>query len=257
MDGSIPDGALAPRTLVAILAAGRSARMGFPKLFTPYPDGHGGQTCLLERACTEALASRAARVAVVGGAYLSQARAIVKGCADDDARLVLLENDVWETGQASSVRLAASHASEQGFDALLVMAADQPFVCARHLDALVAAFETRVWQAGPGKTGRPWALRTSSAGRLGNPCLFPRAAFDLLATLEGDEGARQLFRAGALACEPVEMPNDADTANGPVRDLFCDLDTPEEFARFSSLAGQNPTRLKPPPGKPAATITCL
>lgn len=318
------------RTLVAVLAAGRSARMGFPKLLAPYPDGHGGQTCLLERACTEALASRAAHVAVVGGAYLPQTRALVAACAkmcarsarfpdvasphpgrpaqqavqrtgaplrtagprlaqstqgplvtsDTDGpldRLVLLENDAWQQGQSSSVRLAAAHADEHGFDALLVMAADQPFVCARHLDALIAAFEERgaqragePWEepdtrraprkaglkpccasaaAGPQDAGckregrgsaddsaRPWALRAASGGHQGNPCLFPRQAFSLLATLEGDEGARQLFRSGALAGVPVEMPGGGADAGSPARDLFCDLDTLEAFERFARQA---------------------
>ncbi len=72
----------------------------------------------------------------------------------------------------------------------------------------------------------PYALHSRCGTRQGNPCLFPREALPLFETLAGDEGARQLFRSGTLAALPADIPPT------PGHDVFCDLDTPEEFAGF-------------------------
>ena len=253
-----------PRTLVAVLAAGRSARMGFPKLLAPYK-ADGQTTCLLRRAVLAARTSSADEVAVVLGAYGAQARAELgawetqdsprpTGCRKQaredgtDVPLVLLDNDAWETGQASSVGCAARFAEERGFDALVVMAADQPFVEARHLDALIAAFRDAGERDGAVQEA-PHALRACSAGRLGNPCLFPRAAFPLLKNLSGDEGARQLFRGGALTGVPVDVEADGNPAaaskvTGMPRTahLFFDVDTPAAFERLRELARRHGNR---------------
>lgn len=235
------------RVLACVLAAGSSSRMGFPKLLAPYLERSGLTTCLLEHACEVALDSRACQVAVVTGAYAGKMTPILESCTGFDQlkrleklggcdrgavrHLVELRNDAWSKGQASSVRLAAQHARALDFDAIIFMAADQPFVEAEHLDALIAAFEAQrhaeASHARPTETRlAPIALRTRCAGRQGNPCLFSREAFPLLSGITGDEGARQLFRSGTLTPIPVDVPC------APGADPFCDLDTPEEFERF-------------------------
>ena len=173
------------RALVAVLAAGASRRMGAPKLLLPYLDSKGSKTCLLERACAAACASRASGVAVVCGPNVDEVRAVVGRCASGCAggceagRPSVLVNGAWETGQASSVACAARAALEGGFDALVVMTADQPFVEARHLDALMAAHAGAAPEGADGfSTAGPdgravHALRASRGGRGGNPCLFP------------------------------------------------------------------------------------
>ena len=260
------------RVLVCVLAAGSSARMGFPKLLATYPGPDGAGTRLLERACHAALDSRAAQVAVVTGAYAAEMapvidrlsgtcasperRGAVAGtaagedglvgevgpagpsmpAAATELRLVVLRNGAWSQGQSSSVRLAARHALEHEFDAAVFMAADQPFVEAAHLDALVAAFEN-MQAAGPADSpSAPYALRSRCGERQGNPCLFPREALPLFETLVGDEGARQLFRSGALVPIPTDIPF------VPERDVFCDLDTPEEFMKFARSAAHEAGR---------------
>lgn len=244
---SISQNRQTPRVLVCVLAAGSSSRMGFPKLLEPYLEHSGLTTCLLEHACEVALDSRACQVAVVTGAYAGKMTPILESCAGFDQlkrleklggrdrgtarHLVELRNDAWSQGQATSVRLAARHARDNGFDAIIFMAADQPFVETAHLNALVAAFEVlrhaEVSYARPTETRpAPIALRTRCAGRQGNPCLFSREAFPLLSGITGDEGARQLFRSGTLTPISVDVPC------APGADPFCDLDTPEEFERF-------------------------
>lgn len=236
----------AARVLVCVLAAGASSRMGFPKLLAAYPGPGGADTCLLARACRAALGSRAAQVAVVTGAYAGEMAPVLEGLrgglgdpsrhaggadpADPahapEPRLVELRNDAWSQGQASSVRLAEQYALARGFDAVVFMAADQPFVETEHLDALIAAFEQTQAAEPAGAASAPFALRSRCGTRQGNPCLFPREALPLFEALAGDEGARQLFRSGALAAVPADIPAD------PAHDVFRDLDTPEDFAAF-------------------------
>lgn len=250
MGSSIPSGRAA-RVLVCVLAAGASSRMGFPKLLAAFSGSDGAGTCLLTRAYRAALDSRATQVAVVTGAYASEMAPVLEelrgrfekphqniegaGPADSASarmpRLVELRNDAWSQGQATSVRLAAQHARALDFDAIIFMAADQPFVEAEHLDALIAAFEqmqdTETTDAAPAS----FALRSRCGTRQGNPCLFPRETLPLFETLTGDEGARQLFRSGTLTPIPVDVPCT------PGADPFCDLDTPDEFEHFKATRG--------------------
>lgn len=231
------------RALVAVLAAGASRRMGAPKLLLPYLDSKGSKTCLLERACAAACASRASGVAVVCGPNVDEVRAVVGRCASGCAggceagRPSVLVNGAWETGQASSVACAARAALEGGFDALVVMTADQPFVEARHLDALMTAHAGAAPEDADGfSTAGPdghavYALRASRGGRGGNPCLFPRAALPLLLDLGGDEGARRLFASGALAANPVAFDGPDDGR------IFFDVDEPGDFEEFLAVVG--------------------
>ena len=217
----------ARKVLVGVLAAGRSSRMGFPKLLEPY-DGGEGSTCLLVRACGEALASEADGVAVVLGAYGHEAIVALEDAGlAGERRLTVLVNNAWNQGQATSVAALARHARQSGVDGLVVMAADQPYVRVRHIDALIRAFRSGLADGGDG--GIPRALRSQQGTRQGNPCLFPREAFSLLEGLSGDEGARQLFRNGTVAAVPVDVCK--DEPNG-APNIFLDLDTPEEFEAF-------------------------
>lgn len=245
MGSSIPSGRAA-RVLVCVLAAGASSRMGFPKLLAAFSGSDGAGTCLLTRACRAALDSRATQVAVVTGAYVNEmapvleelrgrfekSRQNIEGAGPADSasarmpRLVELRNDAWSQGQATSVRLAAQHARALDFDAIIFMAADQPFVEAEHLDALVAAFEQMQDAETTDAAPASFALRSRCGTHQGNPCLFPRETLPLFETLTGDEGARQLFRSGTLTPIPVDVPRTTGA------DPFCDLDTPEEFERF-------------------------
>lgn len=270
--GSFPKQARqAARVLVCVLAAGSSARMGFPKLLATYPGPDGAGTRLLERACHAALNSRAAQVAVVTGAYATEMAPVIDRLSETRAgserrgagagtaagrdglvreigpagssmptatepRLVVLRNDAWPQGQSSSVRLAARHALARRFDAIIFMAADQPFVEAAHLDALIAAFESLRAAGSADAPGAPYALRSRCGERQGNPCLFPREALPLFEALAGDEGARQLFRSGALLAVPTDIPPVPDA------DVFCDLDTPEEFMEFAWFAAHEAGR---------------
>lgn len=193
-----------PNACTAVLAAGASTRMGTCKLTRPF----AGST-LLERALRAARGCAAAETVVVTGAYRD---AVARSAQELGAREAF--NPSWECGQSTSVRTAARFAAARGYDLLLVMVADQPYVKAAHLDALLRAYAT----------GGAHACVTQGAQRRGNPCLFDRTCFRLLEELEGDEGARSMLRA-----HPELAVRAVPAADARVLD---DVDTPDELARI-------------------------
>lgn len=192
-----------PNACAAVLAAGASTRMGACKLTRPFAG-----SMLLERALRAARGSAAAETVVVTGAYRAP---IARAAQAMGAREAF--NPSWDRGQSTSVRTAARFAAAHGYDLLLVMVADQPYVEAAHLDALLRAYAA----------GGVHACVTQDALRRGNPCLFDRACFPLLEELDGDEGARSMLRAHP------ELAVRAVPADARVLD---DVDTPDEFARI-------------------------
>ena len=129
------------KVCVCVLAAGRSQRMGAPKLTAPFAG-----TTLLDRALDAACAGDVGHVAVVTGANRSGVQAVMAAHASvaapggDLPAVCEVHNAAWEQGQGTSVAAAVRHAAAHGFDALLLMVADQPFLSAAHLQALVSAY---------------------------------------------------------------------------------------------------------------------
>lgn len=181
---------------VAVLAAGRSARFGRAKQLEPVRG-----TPLLRRVAEAALASGASRVIVVLGHEAPRCREVLRGLD-----VVVVENDAWQEGVASSVRASASAAGDAR--ALVVTPADLPEFASAVVDALIEAWE---------RDGAPPLGRVACRyeGVLGAPALFGRARFAELASLRGDRGARDVLRA---AEDVVEIPWEPGSR---------DLDTPD------------------------------
>jgi molybdenum cofactor cytidylyltransferase len=194
---------------VAVLAAGASRRMGAPKLLVPF-----GASNLLGRAVETAQESGAGPVFVVTGAYHGEMSEQLSG-----ARVAVVHNGHWDEGQSTSIRTAVLFCEEHGFDALLVMVADQPFVEASHLRALMECHRTR-----PGDV-----FVTEAGARRGNPCLFDAHSFDALKALEGDEGARRLFAEASEGRGLRVCPVPCDDER-----VFEDVDTPADLRRLEA-----------------------
>lgn len=190
---------------VVVLAAGRSSRMGRAKQLEVV----AGQPMVV-RAVAVALASVAAHVIVVTGAYQEAVTTILQPLLQTaGTRLHLVHNLAWATGQASSVRTAVA-ALPATCRAVLFLPTDQPFVPSVLLDDLIATWQAGALLAAPSVDGQP----------RGAPAIFDRLLWEELLTLEGDMGARPLLQ--RHQAELVTLPTDAQW----LRDIDAPTDLP-------------------------------
>jgi nicotine blue oxidoreductase len=181
------------RVSAIVLAAGGGSRFGGGKLLARL----GGQP-IIEAVLDNLREAPVDEVIVVVGADTARLREV---CERNGARTVA--NEEWERGQSTSV-LAGLRAC--GGEAAVVLLGDQPFVGARAVERLVAAFVE----------GARVAVATYG-GKRRNPVLFSREVWPLLeAELAGDEGARSVLRRHPelvveVPCEGVGDPVDVDT----------------------------------------------
>lgn len=191
-------------TVVAILAAGASTRMGTPKQLI---DWHG--TTLIRRAAQTAVDAGLGPVVVILGAHAERCLEAVAGMPIDE-----VIHPGWADGMGSSVAVAAAYARTHHPDAggLLVMSCDQPGITPAHL---IALREAR-------RSGGTTMAASSYGGVLGIPALFDRELIPELMMLGGDRGAAALLRG-----------HPGDVAAVPCEAAALDLDTPEDVSRMA------------------------
>lgn len=183
-----------------ILAAGAASRMGKPKLLLPWQG-----EALIRRAARTALSAELTPLVVVMGAAREEMEAAL-----NDLPLKLVHNPNWQLGQSTSVR-AGIQALPATVKAVLFLLGDQPFISPELIQALVKTYHQT----------RPTILAPFVGDRRTNPVLFDRVLFDQLCQLEGDAGARTIFK---------QFPPSA-MAWHDERLLF-DIDTPEDYQRL-------------------------
>lgn len=123
--------------------------------------------------------------------------------------VVVVANERWREGIATSLHAGVRAADAAGHDAVVVGLGDQPFVPASAWRAVADAAQ-----------GRPIVVATYG-GKRGNPVRLHRSVWPSL-PVAGDEGARALFRGlpqlvGEVACEGESA----------------DVDTVEDLGRWS------------------------
>ncbi|MHB1958068.1 MAG: nucleotidyltransferase family protein [Acidobacteriaceae bacterium] len=183
-----------------VLAGGGSTRLGQPKQLLRLP-ALGGET-LIDHAINLAIAAGVAPVFVVLGADANeiQRQSQLREC-------IVVRNEAWREGMASSIRLGVAAVMGNAPDAsgAMVLVCDQPALSADHLRALLNAHRAN-----------PKNIAASRyAGRTGVPVVFPRALFPALLELNGDQGARAMLQQSGLAVHAIDFPGgelDIDTA---------------------------------------------
>jgi CTP:molybdopterin cytidylyltransferase MocA len=174
-------------TAVAILAAGRSSRLGQPKALVQWQ----GRS-LLQRALDTACAVTPQVVIALGAngdALWRRLRLPADGA--DIARIDVADAD---DGLSASLRAVVAHAdADAKVERLLVLLTDQYAVDETWLRALLALAAHH--------PGRMIASRYDDVR--GVPAVFPRNAFAALAALRGDQGARALLRDET---DPIDHP---------------------------------------------------
>jgi molybdenum cofactor cytidylyltransferase len=190
---------------IIILAAGESKRMGQPKQLLDI-DGES----LLRRTAKVALATGLEPVVLVVGANKPQ---IVPEIAD--LPLTIIDNAMWRTGMASSVKMgmAAIWLNNKNTDAVLVLVCDQPFLTVETLNQIIAQYQAQ----------SPKIVACHYAGQVGVPALFDRTMFEELLNLTGDKGAK-----------PILMSHLEDTHLIDFEAGIIDLDTLEDYRNLKT-----------------------
>lgn len=189
-----------------ILGAGRSTRMGVPKLLLMV----AGRT-LVARVIETARASRCDDVMVVVG---DEADRIGREAAAAGVRTVF--NPRYREGMGTSLAAGIAALAPE-CEAAVVMLADQPCVGAAAVDALIDGYRA---------TGKP-IVASRYGDVVGAPALIARSLFAEAAALSGDTGARLLIRRHPDLVAHVDLSEAC----------AWDVDTPEDFERLTRLAG--------------------
>jgi nicotine blue oxidoreductase len=175
--------------------SGAGSGSGSHKLLAPFR----GRP-LVAWAVEAAVRSMVGPVAVVEGA-VPLGDVVTVDAVADGAEVVVLRNEAWAEGQATSLGVAIDWARAGGHDAVVIGLGDQPLIPAS------------AWRAVARAAPVPPIAVAVYGDRRGNPVRLGAAVWPLL-SFSGDEGARELMRrrpelVGAVACEG--SPADVDT----------------------------------------------
>jgi molybdenum cofactor cytidylyltransferase len=201
-----PDGAAGTeRIFAAVLGAGASSRFGQASKVDAMLGGIALGAHVTRLLARFSWCGRAVIVREDAGAFAAEARS---------AGFAVIVNPDTALGMAQSLRLAVLAARDAGAEGLLVALADMPFVTQAHIERLAAAFAPA--------DGRTLIATDHGEARAGPPAIFGAAHFDRLLALEGDAGARGLFKAegsrtilipaGAREVTDIDTPGDLGRA---------------------------------------------
>lgn len=162
-------------TIIAILAAGQSSRLGRPKQTLLFK-----QQSLLQHSIHAATTSGIGPVIVVVGANEKDIRRHIEA-----EPVTIVANNDFEEGIASSIRAAISHILQIHPDchSVVLMVCDQPFVSGRLLTNLVSLKQ---------KTGKA-IVACSYKNSIGVPALFDKCFFPELLLLTGEQGGKKVL----------------------------------------------------------------
>ena len=196
------------------LAAGNSRRMGTHKLALPV-----GMMSLGSLALETALRSSLNLIYVI--VQETDDMIWLPSNMKADERCKILQCTTAAEGQSESLRCGIRQAKEDGFDAVMVMLADQPFITTLMINEMIACIRD--------KPSRKF-IATSFDGIISPPVLFSSAMYPALFNLTGDAGAKTLLH-DALLNEGKLLPcND--------KRLVFDIDTKEDYDKLFSYLEQ-------------------
>jgi molybdenum cofactor cytidylyltransferase len=228
-----------------VLAAGRSRRMGAPKVLLPFgrDTGQGagqdigqgigqetrgdtgqdirqaiGQGTVIGRIVDQISKSRVDGIIVVVGAERERIAEALRG---RDVKIV--ENSDPDGDMLSSIRCGL-RALPDGCEAVLVALGDQPRIAAETIDAMVHAYEMcRAQDAGSASDAHRMEIVVPvHRGGRGHPVLFAaRYSSEILERHDGT-GLRGLLGAHPEDVLELEVPDPT---------VLCDMDSPEDYRR--------------------------
>lgn len=198
------------RSFALVPAAGRSQRMGQPKLLLPW-----GNSTVIEHLLAVWKASRVSAVVVTAHPADDE---LIERCNAAGAEVAVVDPppaDMKASVAAGLAHLATAY-EPRPTDVWLLAPADLPRLNARLIDQVLTAHDPAA----------PRVLVPVSDGRRGHPVLFPWPLASAVGSLAADEGINALVAAAG----PREIECDELAA-------FADLDTPDDYARLRGEAG--------------------
>lgn len=186
-----------PNIAILILAAGESSRMGDKvKQVLPWKESN-----LLGNAVSQAKASMAHMTYTVLGAY----EEIIKAEVPFESNSII-QNSNWKDGLGSSIATGIDYfiSKALGYDAVLVMLADQPFIDTNYLNKMI----------GNWKGNRSKIITTQYESQSGVPAIFGKEYFQELQKLNKDFGAKDIIanhESSILALNPEGKEIDIDS----------------------------------------------
>ena len=183
---------------ILVMAAGRSSRMGRPKLLLTYRG-----ISLIRHAVREASQVSRDVVVVLGREPEAHRKEI------SDLRAKILINPDYAMGMSTSLRLGIQHLSPDS-QAVIITLADQPLIGRAVFQSLMDAH-----------VQHPDRILCAAYPELpGNPVLFPNRYYEELTKVSGDVGGRPLLQKHreAVLLVPVAQSK-----------LDIDIDTPEDY----------------------------
>lgn len=186
-----------------ILAAGKSERMGRPKLML---DFHG--KAFLEHIFTEASQSALTEVRVVIGHHAEQVQSQFPSL---EGKWIV--NPDYERGQLSSIQCGLTVLKQYSLDGVMLLLIDHPFISPMLINQLIHNF---------GESRCPIVI-PSYAHRRGHPVIFANSLFEELCNASLDRGASDVVRTHEKDILHVEVDNPG---------VLVDIDTLEDYSRY-------------------------
>jgi molybdenum cofactor cytidylyltransferase len=189
-----------------VLAAGRSQRMGRPKMTLPW-----GETTVIGQVVQTLAQGGVEDIVVVTGGAQDEVEQALAALPPEVPRRSVLNRDHAQTEMAHSLAVGLSALRPEA-SAALVALGDQPQIEAETVQALVEAYR---------QTGKALIV-PSYRMRRGHPWLLGRPLWAAVAALPDGATLRDLLN--AHAAEIHYLPLDAPT-------VLLDLDTPADYQR--------------------------
>ena len=185
-----------------VMAAGRSQRMGRPKMVLPW-----GGTTVIGQVVDVLLTSGVGDVVVVTGGAREHVESVLGGLP-----VRIIYNPDYANGEMARTLQVGLSAMEEGIEAALVVLGDQPQIEQTVVETVIAAFEQGSHLVVP-----------SYQMRRGHPWLVARSLWDDLLGLRPPKTLRDFLN---IHTSDIHYVN-ADTPS-----IIQDLDTPEDYHRF-------------------------
>lgn len=200
------------QTFAVIPAAGRSLRMGRPKLLLPWGDG-----ALIEHVIATWRASQVRRIVVVAHPDDSPLARLAQDAGAEVVQPSDAPPDMKASVRVALEHLSASHPAE--IDAWLLAPGDLPGLTVATINRVIDAYR----QFGADRPGPPPICVASFRGRRGHPALFPWPLAAEVANLAAGDGLNTL-----LARHEVRLIPAGEDA------ISADVDTPEDYADWQA-----------------------